>query len=201
MRKLQIFPITVLFCFVLGCSPRDFLTRRLAADLIAGSDTFKTTQQFEFRIGIIPNKDYISPEYMVMQRRGWITASTAPCGPVVGTPPCWDVVLTPLGVETLRDLVSNSTAATQDFKVAVVRRDLVTVTGISKSGGDVADVDFQWRWFPMNEIGAALYTGGVSYNSTVGFRRFDDGWRLMEGKPPKSNQNLEEALENAEPAQ
>ena len=46
MRKLWLFPIVALLCAAPACSPKDFLTRRLAADLIAGSDTFKTPQEF-----------------------------------------------------------------------------------------------------------------------------------------------------------
>ena len=43
-----------------SCSPRDFLTRRLAADLISTSETFRAQQQFELRTGIISNEDYRS---------------------------------------------------------------------------------------------------------------------------------------------
>src|SRR6202142_1134319 len=105
MRKLKIPLLTAILCFAAACSPRDFLTRRLAADLIAGSDTFKATQQFWLRIGVIPNKDYLSPEYLVLQRRGWITASLVSCPWGVAPPPCQDVILTPIGVETFRDLI------------------------------------------------------------------------------------------------
>ena len=61
----------------LGCSPRNFLTRRLAADLISASDAFKEPQLFWLRTGIVSNKDFSSPDYMVLQRRGWIIASAA----------------------------------------------------------------------------------------------------------------------------
>jgi hypothetical protein len=33
----------------------------------------------------------------------------------------------------------------------------------------------------------------------VGFRRYDDGWRVIEGSAPKSNQGLDDALKNSEP--
>jgi hypothetical protein len=150
--------------------------------------------------GIIPNQQYLSPEYLVLQRHGWITGSKSPCGPTVGAPPCWDVILTPLGVETFRSLLPDSAAPSNYFSVAVARRQLLAVTGITKSD-TAADVDFQWKWMPLNEIGAALYVGGVKYNSTVGLRRYDDGWRLLEGKVSKNGQSLEDALNNAEAAQ
>src|ERR1700686_5942981 len=73
MRKLRIALALGLLFIEAACSPRDFLTRRLASDLIASSDTFKNTQQFGLRTGVISNKDYLSPEYLVLQRRGWIT--------------------------------------------------------------------------------------------------------------------------------
>jgi hypothetical protein len=195
-----------------GCSPRDFLTRRLAADLIAGSDVFKAEQQFWLRTGVISNKDFLSPEYMVLQRRGWITGSSAPCAnnPVSGNVPrsritapadCWDVVLTPLGVDTLHDLIPNDARTASSFSVLVARRELVKITGISKDG-NVAEVDFLWKWVPLNEVGAALYGDGVQYNATVGFKHYDDGWRVLEsGAAPKAGQGLDDALKNTQPAQ
>jgi hypothetical protein len=200
MRNLQIVLAVALLCFVSACSPRDFLTRRLAADLIAGSETFKNAQQFWLRTGIISNKDYLSPEYLVLQRRGWITGVNVPCSPTVAPSPCWDVALTPLGVETFRDLVPNNAAVSKYFPVTAVRRDLISVTGIVKNG-NVADVDFRWKWTPLNEVGAALYSGGLQYSSSVVFKHYDDGWRLIEGNVPKTNQSLDEALKDAQPAQ
>jgi hypothetical protein len=49
-------------------------------------------------------------------------------------------------------------------------------------------------------VGAALYAGGVQYKATVGFRLYDDGWRIIEGSAPKSNQGLDDALKDSEPA-
>jgi hypothetical protein len=199
MGKLRITLAVGLLFIAAACSPRDFLTRRLASDLVASSETFKSTQQFWLRTGVISNKDYISPEYLVLQRRGWITGAPNPCPADVAPPPCWQVALTPIGVETFHDLIPNGAADSQNFGVAVARRQLMGITGISKSGS-AADVDFLWKWIPLNEVGAALYAGGVQYKSTVGFRQYDDGWRIIEGSAPKSNQGLDDALKNAEPA-
>ena len=184
MRKLQISLVVASVCFTVACSPRDFLTRRLAADLIAGSDTFKTPQQFWLRTGIISSKDYSSPEYLVLQKRGWITGASVPCTPNLGgthtaggaAQSCWDVALTPLGIEAFRGLIPNNAAPSQYFSVPVARRELIGITGVSKEG-NFADIEFQWKWVPMNEIGAALYVGGVQYNSSVGFRHYDDDHR------------------------
>jgi hypothetical protein len=199
MRKLRIALASGLLFIAAACSPRDFLTRRLASDLIASSDTFKSTQQFSLRTGIVSNKDYISPEYLVLQRRGWITGTVDRCPANVAPPPCWQVALTPIGVETFHDLIQKGTANSQYFSVPVARRQLTGITGIGKSGA-AADVEFLWKWIPLNEVGGALYAGGVQYKSTVGFRRYDDGWRIIEGSAPKSNQGLDDALKNSEPA-
>jgi hypothetical protein len=203
MPRLRISLILICLCCVAACSPRDFLTRRLAADLIAGSPSFKTTQQFWLRTGVIASKDYASPEYLVLQHRGWITGAAVQCTPNAprsAPPACWDVALTPLGVETFRDLIPKDAAVSQFFSVPVAKRELVEVTGISKEG-NFADVEFRWKWTPLNEVGAALNAGGVQYNSTVAFRHYDDGWRLIESNAPRSNQNLDDALKNAETAQ
>ena len=199
MQKLRIAFALGLLLFAAACSPRDFLTRRLAADLIAASDAFKSTQQFWLRTGVVSNKDYVSPEYLVLQRRGWITGAVTPCPPDVAPPPCWEAALTPMGVETFHDLISGSSANSQHVSVPVARRQLTGITGISRSG-TAADVDFLWKWIPLNEVGAALYAGGVQYKSTVGFRQYDDGWRIIEGSAPRSNQGLDDALKNSEPA-
>jgi hypothetical protein len=198
MRKLRI-ALALGLLFIAGCTPRDFLTRRLASDLIASSETFKSTQPFWLRTGVISNKDYISPEYLVLQRRGWITGAASNCPPNVAPPPCWDVALTPIGVETFHDLIPAGSADAHSFSVPAARRQLTGISGISKNG-NAADVDFLWKWVPLNEVGAALYAGGVEFKSTVGFRRYDDGWRIIEGSAPKSDQGLDDALKSSAPA-
>src|SRR5271166_6729194 len=102
MRTAKISLLAVLSCLALldvGCSPRDFLTRRLAADLISASEAFKAPQLFWLRTGIVSNRDFSSPDSMVLQRRGWIIGTEQKCPAGVGPPPCWGVVLTPLGVD------------------------------------------------------------------------------------------------------
>ncbi len=187
-------------CLTVACSPRDFLTRRLATDLIAGSETFKTTQLFWLRTGVISNKDYTSPEYVVLRRHGWITGNNAACPPELAPAPCWDMVITPLGVDALRDWVAATAASSQYISVPVAQRELLALSGIRKNG-NFADVDFQWRWAAVNEVGAALYAKGTEYNSTVGFVHYDDGWRVIEGGSLKSSQGLSDALKNTAPAQ
>ena len=184
-----------------GCSPRDFLSRRLAADLISASDTFKTPQVFWLRTGAVSSKEFSSPDYMVLQRRGWIIGTAQSCPPGIDPAPCWDVALTPLGVDTIRPLISTaiSDKGTENtsLTIQVARRELVSIDGISKAG-NFADVEFIWRWVSLNPVGAALYDSGMHYRSSVGFRGYDDGWRVVD-QPMRSNQTLEEALRNAEP--
>lgn len=200
MRKTPILALCAALGFLLtSCTPRDFLTRRLATDLIAASDTFKTPQQFALQTGVLSNKDYVSPEYLVLQQHGWISATTTRCAPGMVPPPCWDVLLTPSGVDTVRALVPAEEANKASFFIPVARRELIAVTSISKQGSQ-ADVEFTWRWVPLNEVGAALYSGDLRYHSTVGFRQYDDGWRLLQSAP-HSAQTLDDAFKNAEPAQ
>ncbi|MGD1216269.1 MAG: hypothetical protein ABR861_14920 [Terriglobales bacterium] len=199
--RLAVFLCLILLSLGLGCSPRDFLTRRLAADLISASDAFKAPQLFWLRTGIVSNKDFSSPDSMVLQRRGWIIGTGQKCPAGVEPPPCWDVVLTPLGVDTIRPLISSALPDNGHnngpIGIQVARRELVSIAGISKAG-NFADVEFTWRWVSVNQVGAALYDSGVRYRSTVGFRGYDDGWRVVE-QPVPSNQTLDEALRNAQP--
>ena len=200
MRKPTIVTLLCLICLLQACSPRDYLTRNLAANLIESSDAFKATQRFWLRTGSISNKDYVTPQYLVLQRHGWINASNAPCPPQIGPPPCWDVALTPLGVETFRNLMQGSSAQSNYFSVPAARRQLVSVNGISKDES-VAEVDFVWKWAPLNDVGMAFYGDGVEYTSTVGFRKYDDGWRVMEATQPKRYPNMDEALKDAASSQ
>lgn len=181
-----------------SCSPRDVLSRRLAADLIAGSNLFKTSQQFTLHTGVVTNKEYLSPEYLVLQHRGWISAIAAPCTPDLAPPPCWDVLLTPSGVDTIRGLVPPGENE-KHFSLPAARRQLVEITGITKSA-NVADVTFTWRWTPLNELGAAIYSSDVHYSSTVAFRDYDDGWRV-EQQAFHSGQSLDDAIKTAVPVQ
>ena len=150
----------ILLLLLTSCSPRDFLTRRLAADLIAASTAFKTPQQFELHTGIVDNKEYLSPESLVLQHKGWITATSKPCPRNLAPPPCWDVILTPSGVETIRVLIPPEDLGKQSFNLRAARRELLEITGISKQG-NLGDVDFTWRWTPLNEFGAAFYSQDV----------------------------------------
>ena len=194
---LQALLCLILTCVLPACSPRDFLTRRLAADLLSASDAFKTPQMFWLATGTVSNQDFNSPESLVLQRRGWITGSEEKCPANVQPSPCWDVVLSPLGVDTIRPLISSGSSSSGPIAMQVARRELVGVTGISKSG-NVADVEFTWHWVSLNPVGAALYDSGVHYRSTVGFRGYDDGWRVVSGTV-HNNQSLDDALRNTQP--
>jgi len=163
--------------------------------LISASDTFKAPQLFWLRTGTVSNKDFSSPDSMVLQRHGWIIGTEQPCPPGIDPPPCWDVALTPLGVDVVSPLISGP-APNSGPTIPVARRELLSIDGIGKSG-NFADVEFVWHWVSMNPVGAALHDSGVHYRSSVGFRGYDDGWRVVD-QPARSNQTLDEALRNAE---
>lgn len=199
MYRPSILALCVVFMLLLSsCSPRDFLTRRLAADLIASSNTFRAPQQFQLRIGVVSNKDYLSSDYLAVQHHGWISGTQVRCPADVTPPPCLDVALTPDGVDTFQSLIAPGDAEKQLLSISAARRELVAVTGIAKQG-NVADVEFTWKWVPLNEVGSLFYAGDVHYRSTVSFRSFDDGWRVMQSAS-HSGQPLDEALKNSEPA-
>ena len=183
-----------------SCSPRDFLSRRLARDLISASDAFRDPQHFALQTGLVSNEVYLAPEYLVLQHHGWISATNAACRTGLAPPPCWEILLTPSGVDTVRALVPSDEASKPSFAIPVARRELVEITGVSKQG-NVAEVDFTWKWVPLNEIGAVLYSSAVHYKSTAGFRNYDDGWRIVVAQSaPHVAQTLEDALKQAEPA-
>jgi hypothetical protein len=195
-RRIQ---LTIVFTILLqtACSPRDFLTRRFASDLISASASFKSSQRFLLQTGVLSSKDYPSPEYLVLQHHGWISANSATCPRDLTPQPCWDILLTPAGVDAIRSALNPNQTAGSQFSIPVARRALVAVTGIAKQGNS-GDAEFTWKWVPLNEIGAALYSDDVHYKSVVGFRDYDDGWRMTEGAP-RSGQSIEDALKNAEP--
>ena len=200
-RKLQAFLLCLssigpIFLYA-SCSPRDFLTRRLSADLISASDAFKAPQLFWLKSGVVSNKDFSSPDTMVLKRRGWIIGNEQSCPNGISPPPCWDVVLTPLGVDTIRPLISSALPDNGTIAIQAARREMVSISGISKAG-NFANVEFVWHWVSLNQVGAALYDSGVHFRSSVAFRKYDDGWRVVEQNAPPS-QSLDEALRNAQP--
>jgi hypothetical protein len=192
-RKLIL--VIVIAGILSSCSPRDFLTRRLAADLIASSNTFRSPQQFQFDIGVIANDEYTSQPYVTMQHRGWISGSKVACPPSFSPAPCWNVTLTPSGVDTLQTLVAPSGTEKQSFIIPAARREMVSVTGMAKQG-DLADVEFIWKWVPLNEVGATIYGSDLRYRSNARFRCYDDGWRLVDRVSPVVS--LDQELKNAE---
>ena len=193
-RSLNLAPLLLLLVLA-GCSARDFLTRRLASDLISASPDLKA-QSFLLRTGIVSGKDYPSPEYLVLQNHGWISAATVACPAGLVPPPCWNIVLSPSGVDVVHSSMTGNEAAKSSISLPVARRELLGVTGIAKQD-NTADVEFEWKWVPLNEIGEALYSRDLRYRSTVGFRKYDDGWRLLD-TPVHSAQTMDEALKNAE---
>jgi hypothetical protein len=195
MQKISILLVTLIL--LVSCSPRDFLSRRLATDLIASSAEFNQQQQLVLKTGVVPNKDYVSPQFVVLQHHGWVTANSAKCPPGLEPAPCWDISLTPAGVDTIRLLVHEDEATKPAITIAAARREVIAVTGINKQGTS-ADVEFTWRWIPINEIGAAFYAEDQHYRSLVGFRQFDDGWRIVQNVA-RSGQSIDDALKNAEP--
>lgn len=195
MRTRITIVLGVLSFLAVACSPRDFLTRRLAADLISSSEVFNAPQLFWLKTGMVSNKEFNSPDALVLERRGWIIGIPKDCPPNLQPPPCWDVVLSPAGVDIFRPLIHTAPEGSASLKAA--RRELIEITGISKAG-NFADVEFTWHWIALNDVGAALYDSGVHYRSTAAFRSYDDGWRAVTG-PARSNQSLDEALRNPQP--
>lgn len=191
--------VVLSLCWALACSPRDFLTRRLATDLIAASPAFRSQQQFALQTGIVSNQNYLSPENLVLEHHGWVSVTPIRCSPGLTPPPCWEVQLTPAGVDTIHSLVPADQADRSSLEFPVARRELLEVTGITKDGNR-ADVDFTWKWVPLNEVGAALYSADLRYTSTVGFRHYDDGWRIAPAVPHPAI-TLDDAIKNAEPIQ
>jgi hypothetical protein len=102
-------------------------------------------------------------------------------------------------VDTLQSLIAPGDAEKQSFSIPAARRELIAITGMAKQG-NVADVEFTWRWIPLNEVGAVLYPGSVHYRSTTVLRNYDDGWRLVQ-TASHPGQPLDEALKNAKPVQ
>jgi hypothetical protein len=200
MRRILAVSSSLAFLLLLSsCSPRDYLTRRLAADLIRGADAFRAHQRFVLHTGVVSNQDYPSADYLTLQHHGWISATKAACPAALAPPPCWDVILTPAGVDTFQSLIAPGNAERQSFNIPAARRELVAITGIARQR-NVADVEFTWRWVALNEVGAALYPGGARYRSTTILRKYDDGWRIVQ-TASHPGQSLDEALKSAEPAQ
>ena len=123
-----------------SCSPRDFLTRRLATDLIAASDDSRPRSSSPCRPEPSPTKTTCRPEYLVLQQHGWISATKAPCSPGLAA------ALLGRSADAIRSGHGPRPGSRQEADKAllfipVAKRELLGVTGISKQG-NAADVDF-----------------------------------------------------------
>ena len=114
------------------------------------------------------------------------------------------MLLTPLGVETDPSLISNALPGIgtgerqRSIEIQVALRELLGITGISQNRS-LRRRGFTWRWVSINAGGRSTLRQRSTYRSTVGFRGYDDGWRVVEQAIP-ANQPLEESLRNAQPA-
>jgi hypothetical protein len=79
------------------------------------------------QVGIVSNQSYVSPETLVFEHHGWISATPARCSAGLAPPPCWDILLTPSGVDTIRPLVPSEQADRSSLEFPVARRELVGV--------------------------------------------------------------------------
>src|SRR5579872_6304822 len=126
VRRAQLGPFALALLCALSltaCSPRDYLTRRLATDLIATSETFNTPQQLILHTGVMSNKDYASPEYVILLHKAWISATTITCPKDLTPAPCWDVLLTASGVDTVH-AVAPAPEDDKTFTIPVAKRQL-----------------------------------------------------------------------------
>src|SRR5271169_975286 len=120
MRKPAILTIVFLVLALLllaslAWSPRDFLTHRLAAAMISNSASFRSPQEFSVHTGVVSNQDYLSPETLVLLQRGWLSATNAKCPNGLTPPPCWDLALTPSGVDTFHSLMAPTDSGKDSF--------------------------------------------------------------------------------------
>ena len=180
-----------------ACSPRDFLTRRLATDLIAGSDSFKTHpailaangRDLQQRLHFARIRDLAPARLDHGQRR--CLSSRNCCSAVLGHG-------------------DHSAGSGRPARLGFRDRSQFSIhqraSGTERTAGghghsqgrkSWADVDFLWRWAAVNEVGAALYARNYRVQLHVGFVHYDDGWRVIEGGGLKGSQSLSEALKNA----
>lgn len=71
------------------------------------------------------------------------------------------------------------------YKIPVIKREIVEVTGISepKSGENTVQATFKWQVKPIGEIGKIMMNDDVDKSPTSEgnaiLQKFDDGWRVM----------------------
>ncbi len=164
------------------------LSRSEAAKLISGNQKFSEPMKVEFRYGQVYGKGVgestswdISVNqhiYSVLDSLGYIEMGYDPN-------PLMDIVnLTEKGKKEAANWEQGSGMMGKFYKIPVLKREIVEVTGISepKSGENTSQATFTWRWQPINEIGKALgdeNTFEKLFEGSAQFQKFDDGWRVM----------------------
>jgi len=87
---------------------------------------------FWLRTGIVSNKEFSSPDSLVLQRRGWIIGSEQKkCPAGMDPPPCW-MYAHPLGVDTVKPLIGGSLPDNGPIAIEVAHRELAAITASAR---------------------------------------------------------------------
>ncbi len=183
---------TLTFCLILTACGSKELSRSKAAKLIKA-------QQFESKVQTIPLIEMKAtpaqgiegenapgargglPDYRRYEKAGWITLDVQKCRPMY--PGSWcaaDISLTPKGMAESAAWTRGTGTYKSLWNIPILHWEFVEVTGISSESPDTAVVEFTNRWVPtrygkeLGEVPSAPETN--SFN----FRRYDDGWRLIQ---------------------
>jgi len=169
--------------------PPHFLTRRLAADLIAASDTFAAPQQFQLHTGIISNRT-ISRRNLSCSS---IVAGYRPPKPLVSCS-CPAALLGYHAHPFRRGYFSKSHRPRRRRETILQhprRPPRTRRHHRHRQTSQPCDVEFTWRWIPMNEVGAALYSADLHYQSTASFAAMTTAgvWSIASPIPPNPSTN------------
>lgn len=165
------------------------LSRSEAGRQISADQKFAEPMKVEFRYGKVYGKGVGESTsldmslnmhiYTVLESLGYIETGYDPN-------PLMDIInLTEKGKRESAKWEQGSGMLGNHYKIPVLKREVVEVTGISepKAGENKAEATFKWRWQPLNDIGETLLKNDKNteqiFQGSANLQKFDDGWRLV----------------------
>lgn len=183
-----------------ACSQSRRLTRFTAADIVSRNEEFATPAKAEVPIGSLWWSEsalfnlYMAYPIKALEKGGILTFGTS--GKTKYYYNEYIVGLTERGNRMAKSWVvtkSQMPGGIADkrlyargvvYSFIVARRKMRRITGIAfNSGGDEAEVDFEWMWDAMPEGEYVVTDSTMSMatkNGSAKFRLYDDGWRITE---------------------
>jgi hypothetical protein len=213
-KRSSFLPLVLLVCLIAGIlgvvtyvavqvKQKTPLSAQTATPVVAATLAAFGPATLDFRTGLVkPSEDIApgNPRDRLLEKAGIVKLVPAPRGSFV-------ISLTPAGERLLTEVPGltkqKEPDGTLSYHVALARRELLSVTGVTMNGINGATVEYAWKWVPtrlgdvfdagspvvksfntwdrqalIDKYGVRFYNASPM-TSTIAFARTDQGWKVL----------------------